>query len=171
MLFRSVLFVDLHTGLGSASQLHMMPGEELTADQRELLTSLLDVSEDHGQYDLATGGDKGFYPTPGDMVSYLTTLLRPDQKSLALTAEFGTIGSGLLNQIKTLNRLVLENQGFHHGYESEALRVGVDRDFRELFLPTDPQWRRSVLTKSRYVFTKIFKRLDSGTRAGSVRAP
>lgn len=157
--YRRVVFIDIHTGLGSGYQLHMMTGDGVAYSQTPLLKKLLPLNVDRDNYDLATGDDPGFYPTPGDIINYFPTILNPNQESLALTAEFGTIGTGALNQIRTLNRLILENQGFHYGYSNSELKRHVEVDFHELFLPTDPKWRQTVISKARYVLTKIVDRL------------
>lgn len=159
--YKRVILIDLHTGLGSANQLHMMTGEGVSYSQSPLLKKLLRPEEDGENYDLATGDDPGFYPTPGDIINFVPTLLKPDQEVVALTAEFGTIGTGPYNQLKTLNRLILENQGHHHGYSSLDMKRSVQIDFQELFFPLGLVWQTKVIRKSRYLFNNIIKRLDN----------
>ena len=157
--YRRIIFFDIHTGLGSKNQLHMMTGDGVAYKKNPLLQKILPLNVDGNNYDLATGDDPGFYPTPGDIINYLPTLFTNNQETLALTAEFGTIGTGTLNQIKTLNRLVLENQGFHYGYSDQVVQRGIEHDFHQLFLPEDPIWRTLVIEKARYVLTNIIDRL------------
>jgi len=157
--YRRVILIDIHTGLGSANQLHMMTGDGVAYSKSPLLQRILPLKIDGDQYDLATGDDQGFYPTPGDIINYFPTIMNDNQETLALTAEFGTIGTGTLNGIKTLNRLILENQGFHYGYSNQEIKAGVEQDFHELFFPSDSNWRTLVISKARYVLTKIVDRL------------
>jgi len=159
--YKRVVLIDLHTGLGSANQLHMMTGEGVAYSKSPLLQKLLQTKVDGDNYDLATGDDPGFYPTPGDLINFVPTILKPDQEVVALTAEFGTIGTGTYNQLKTLNRLILENQGHHHGYSSLEMKRSIQIDFQELFFPFGVVWQTKVIRKSRYLFHHIVKRLDS----------
>jgi hypothetical protein len=158
--YNNVVFVDIHTGLGSKNQLHLMTGNGISYHSNALLKLLLRLDIDEDNYDLATGDDPGFYPTPGDIIDYLPKLLRSNQKSIAFTAEFGTIGTGVIHQLETLNRLILENQGFHYGYSDSTIKNKVENRFLDLFNPNEKQWQELTLTKSRYLFQVLLERLE-----------
>lgn len=157
--YKRVVFIDIHTGLGSANQLHMMTGDGVAFSRSPFLKQLLKPEVDGDHYDLASGDDEGFYPTPGDIINYVPTILRANQEVVSVTAEFGTIGTGTFNLLKSLNRLILENQGYHYGYKYPFIQSGVEDDFHEFFLPSSPEWRRLVIEKSRYLFDRLLERL------------
>ena len=160
--YQRVVILDVHTGLGSSYQLHMMSSDGISYKNSAFLRKLFRPKHDGNHYDLATGDDEGFYPTPGDIINALPVVLAADQPGkevLAMTAEFGTLGDGPLNQLRTLNRMIVELQGFRYGYASPSIEESVKHDYRELFFPSDLTWRKVVLSKSRYVIGRVIQRL------------
>lgn len=156
--YRDILLLDLHTGLGERYQLHLMPGSRKGAVDPELFSELFDPERDRDVYAYTTGDTDGFYHTHGDLNNLIPDLLKPSQRALAFTLEFGTLGNGSWPKLQTLNRMINENRGFHHGFRSERVRNEVEREFLELFCPTEIQWRANVVEHGR----QFFKRLGQG---------
>jgi hypothetical protein len=157
---RRIVSVDLHTGLGSANQLHMLTSAKTHFSNSQFLRQMLRQDLDGDHYDYVSSQDPGFYETFGDLNTFVHGQFSSEQEVLALTAEFGTLGVGMLDNLKLLNALILENQGHHFGYASERLRKKVKENFKNIFFPTDVQWRELSLAKGQYLFDKIIQRLQ-----------
>jgi hypothetical protein len=158
--YRDIVLFDLHTGLGENSQLHMIPGDSANAMNPELFKKLFNPIEDRELFALTPTDAEGFYQTTGDLNSLIPALCQLQQRVLALTFEFGTLGVGPKNKIETLNRLRLENEGFHKGYESDTAKQEIDRRFSELFYPSDPVWRDKVMTRATGLLERVLQRLN-----------
>ena len=157
--YRDLILLDLHTGLGAAHQLHLMPGDAEGVFDRALFARAFDIQADADLYAFTPNDTAGFYRTHGDVNNVLAEIRQPGQRVIGLTLEFGTVGESAIAKLSTLNRLVLENQGFQAGYATEALRAEVDRLFSELFFPGQQSWRRNVIARARGVFTRALERL------------
>jgi len=54
--------------------------------------------------------------------------------------------------------LILENQGFHYGYESTEDEKKVKQIFVELFYPSSNAWRSEVMKKTRQMMEIVMQR-------------
>ena len=139
----NILFLDVHTGLGETGTLHVMtglkPASAMLASARSMLGSL-----EPERIKLTSSSDPGFYADTGDVIDFVPTLAANPDKALALTMEFGTLGTGTLQQLEAASRMVLENQAHFYGCSEPAVCRQVRTDFLELFNPSDPQWRTAV---------------------------
>lgn len=157
-MYDRVLTLDLHTGLGEEQTLHLMspkdPGDRAEAEARRIFA--FDPLKDKIVF--TDGNASGFYQPHGCSLDFIKNLLTPDQaeKSMGLALEFGTLGGSMAAKVSTINRLILENQGFWNGYASEAVQAQVEADFLELFRPSDLKWQKQVLEKS----SKILKAIE-----------
>jgi len=77
---------------------------------------------------------------------------------IPITAEFGTLGNGLVGKTMTINRLILENQGFNHGYTSKSEETHVQAKYLDLFYPQDEAWKNDVIRQGRYLLDTVVKR-------------
>jgi predicted deacylase len=157
--YEAVILFDVHTGLGQSYQLHLMPGDDSQSADPATLAALFDRAADADIYAFTPSDTEGFYRTYGDINNSLPSLLSRAQRSLAVTMEFGTVGEGALAKLKTLNRVILENQGFNAGYASDAARAEVERSFAALFYPEDRRWKENVVARSRATFARALARL------------
>ena len=87
-----------------------------------------------------SGQDHGFFPTAGDVIDFVPLLAPDPGKVLAVTMEYGTMGTGTLPQLRSAMRIILENQAHIHGCSEPPVSVDVERNFRELFNPSDTSW-------------------------------
>lgn len=177
--YNSVVLLDLHTGLGDQLQLHVMPADSPEAVHANLFTRLfgqkcesaartdmpsenLHATEEAKQkYVVTTGDDEGFYRTSGDLNNVLPSLLSGSQKCVAVTLEFGTLGSDTGAKLDTLARVVVENQGRRYGYWHSLVERKVKKMFVELFYPSDLRWRECVLDKSENIFERVLHVLEA----------
>lgn len=153
--YSQVVFLDLHTGLGEKYQLHMILGERKAQNDPALFEKLLLRNPHRAEYVLNTGDEPGFYHTYGDSIDLVPVAL-PGVRLLTATAEFGTVGTAVTAQIAELNKMVLENQGAHHGFGSKRVERKVKRDFVEVFFPSgDEKWKETVLRKARLLLDGV----------------
>jgi hypothetical protein len=156
--YSSILHIDIHTGLGKKGVLHLIPGIVVNSKSRALSEKLFQDPIDSG-IEYTPPSSTGFYATSGDYADIFVKLFPGDEKEVVgITAEFGTIGDGLVDQIRSLNRMILENQGFHHGYKNAEVRNNVEKDYRDLFSPDDPNWKNSVLNEGRFLFERVINK-------------
>jgi hypothetical protein len=91
-----------------------------------------------------------FYDTNGDMVKWIGQLIPEDKTYIGTTLEYGTLDSQtLIGGVRSLQRMRLENQAFHHGCTSESVKQGVLQRFADMFDPPDGKWRRGILDATR----------------------
>lgn len=150
--YQKLILLDFHTGLGEEAQLHLITGVETSDDEVGAIRGIFSET-DRVNYFVTTPQDEGFYPVSGDVIDYVQRLAKKNRMSevIALTAEFGTIGTGVVPQIKTVNRMILENQGFHYGYENKEFEEKVKLDFLHHFFPDSEKWRSEVQRKIKYL--------------------
>lgn len=151
--YHRFLHIDLHTGLGDKGVLHIMPSEKMNMKSKSELSKLFQPSE---HYNLTLGNSSGFYEIKGNHVDILNLIIEDKDKTiLGITAEFGTIGAGIVGKVRTINRLILENQGRFAGYSSKEIQTSIEKDYLELFFPSDLAWRKKVLTDGKYLMNTI----------------
>jgi len=139
---RAVFLMDLHTGYGERGKLHYF------GDAGTSVEAMRQVFDGFTIDSAATNPD--FYETNGDMVKWLGQLMPADKIFIGTTLEYGTLDSQtLIGGIRSLQRMRLENQGFHHGFASAAVERGVRQRFSDMFDPPDSRWRRGILDTTR----------------------
>lgn len=156
--YKQVVFVDFHTGLGVRGEMHVLTSHRVTdAEVQHYKRSFLDSEKKYFKITLPT--DEGFYKTTGDILDFMHKEKRSQTQLYAFAAEFGTKGIGMVSQMKSLHLMSVENQGAHYGYNSKELEQKVNKQFRELFYPSDSAWQSEVLQKIDYLFSKPLPRL------------
>lgn len=150
------LFLDVHTGLGDARILHIITGKKrppaVADEQEELFGSMTGDG-----VELTSPDSPGFFPTEGDVIDFVPTLSNDSDRVLAATMEYGTMGTGMLPQLRSASRMILENQAYFHKCSQESVCQEVRANFLELFNPSDLAWRTAVLTEARQVLSALTK--------------
>ncbi|MBC86126.1 MAG: hypothetical protein CL677_03015 [Bdellovibrionaceae bacterium] len=150
--YENILHMDFHTGLGESGQLHLILAAQLNTFERDKMSEVFDRT-DGKFYEINTGESEGFYEVTGDITDFIRKLQGDSGQNIyGVTAEFGTKGLGILNQLESLHAIIQENQGHHYGYANEGLETKVKRTFRELFNPSDPGWQKRVTENTRHLF-------------------
>jgi hypothetical protein len=139
-----------------------MTNDEMNLLSKKYFKSVFQESVDSDHYEITTSNTHGFYKIIGDYAA-IVSLINPDPKKIifGVTAEFGTVGRGLLGKLTTANRLIRENQGHFSGYASKELEKQVQKDYLDLFNPSEKKWKDNVLRKGRYLFKTIIPRFLS----------
>jgi predicted deacylase len=150
--YKKVLFLDFHTGLGEAGTLAVIKGQKPSPALMQELSSML---AGQSGIEIRSADSPGFFATYGDVIDYVPLLAPDPDRVLAVTMEYGTLGTDTLSQLKSAQRLILENQAWFHGCSSPAVSAAVKRNFADLFNPTDPEWRRKVILAANRVFTLL----------------
>lgn len=146
--YDKVFTLDLHTGYGQRSKLHV-----LASSKKQPSAPKLNVifGEDRIDY----GDKKEFYHTTGDLITYLQTKSTPKTEVIGATFEFGTLNSQkLFGSIESLRRTVLENQNFHYAIDQQTTDQ-VNSLFQDMFYPNDEEFEKAVFSQSDVEFKKI----------------
>ncbi|NPA26215.1 MAG: DUF2817 domain-containing protein [Chloroflexi bacterium] len=146
-----VLYIDIHTGYGPKHQLSIVVPEKEPRTNEELAQQLSYPHIDRVR-------SETFYRIQGDLGGYL---MRRGQAlgvpTTYLGFEFGTWGASLAAQLRSLRAMVLENQLHRFGAEDPSVAAWVRQEFRDLFFPQDPEWRRAAETQARQAFRGVLR--------------
>ena len=150
--YNKILFLDFHTGLGDAGALAVIQGRKPPSALMGELSGIL-----AGQPGIVfrSGDSPGFFDTFGDVIDFVPMLAPDPERVLAVTMEYGTLGSDTLSLLRSAQRLILENQAHFHGCASPSVYAAVRRNFVELFNPSDRLWRRKVIEIAARIFTLL----------------
>jgi hypothetical protein len=157
--YSEIMHADFHTGLGKRNRLHLLTGFDVErCVNPTTFKRLFKVEDETHLYEFNSGDEVGFYRTIGD-INTLVADCAPTKKVVALTFEFGTLGTGLLANARSLSRLWLENRGTQNGFETSEHEIKIRAKFRELFEPQDPKWQANALAISEQVLKQVVDRL------------
>jgi octopine/nopaline transport system ATP-binding protein len=154
-----VVLFDLHTGLGLEGELHLLRGDHSASFNESLFSEIMGEKKRRGIYSYTSADTPGFYKTIGDFNSWIAATAKTEQRVLALTLEYGTLGNNAKSKLESLKRLVNENTGFHQGYKSSEVESRVKEELAELFSPSSEAWQLNALERARQVFVHALKNL------------
>lgn len=157
-LYKDVVALDLHTGLGDRNRLHLLTSGSGKDLHPELFAKLFDADADKAFYEHTPAAAEGFYEVHGALNSAFADLAGVQNRVCAITMEFGTLGHSLDAQLKGLNCFVNEHIGFYNGYTSPEIKAQVEKECFERFYPQNDEWRAAVVAASRGLFRAIGKR-------------
>jgi hypothetical protein len=155
--YRKILFLDFHTGLGKNGELAIIEGIH---PPRKILGEFARLMDRHEQDGIVihSGNDAGFFPTSGDVIDFVPGLLSPsDPRVLALTMEYGTMGTDTISQLRSASRMILENRAHFYPCKQDdtAPCAEIREDFRSLFSPSDQEWRLRVMREADLAFSRL----------------
>ncbi|MEJ2364333.1 MAG: M14 family metallopeptidase [Deltaproteobacteria bacterium] len=155
--YASVFLIDLHTGLGKRGKLHYLPGYAQPPKSNTLLEQLFkDYTIDWPN----TG--KEFYIPTGLFRQYVGNLIPTDKKFIRVAFEYGTLNSQhITGASRSLHNVIIENQGFHHGYENSKGERLVKYRFREMFFPSSEIWRSQIMKQTSEILPVLIDRYDA----------
>jgi hypothetical protein len=148
--YKNIVHLDLHTGYGPRYQMTLVtsPFEKMTAAQ---------TSAKYGTPRVAGANPDEFYTMNGDMIDWEYELVEteyPGAHYFGATCEFGTFGESILDGARSLRITVFKNQANLFGGDAETLKW-VEQEYRELYLPSAPDWFATALTNARQAFEGI----------------
>ncbi len=156
--YSQIFNIDLHTGLGDKGVLHILSKENMNEKSTLVFNKIFNNKESEF-YSHTPPGATGFYEIKGDY-SKLVSLINPQKEKIIIniTAEFGTVGNGLFGKVKTINALILENQGRFNGYKTPEDKEKIREDYKEIFYPHDKEWEENILKRGHFLLDTIVKR-------------
>lgn len=153
--YKKILLIDLHTGYGERAKLHLLAGK--AADKNSLVLQKIFNADE-----IDFSDKKKFYAVQGEMLVYFANKirLRVNAEIAGIVFEYGTLDSQkTLGSIESLRRVVLENQNFHFPATAETSKE-IKLLYREMFYPSDENWRRAVLQQTSEKMKKVFNYLN-----------
>lgn len=153
--YRKILMIDLHTGYGKKGHLHLLGGKKLTQSQKQGLSKLFPNKT------VETGADEDFYSVFGDFTDFYNQLKPLTSRFHPITFEFGTLDSQTYTgAIRSINTMIVENQGHHHGYQSTKDKETVKNWMKKMYYPEDSEWRAKVLSDSKAAIETAIKNMQ-----------
>lgn len=149
--YKKIFLIDLHTGYGERSKLHLLAGK--STDKNSI--NLLKIFKNN-EIDFAD--KKNFYAVEGDLLTYFADKIKlnVDAEVSGITFEYGTLDSQKISgSIESLRRIILENQNFHHPGSTDSSEQ-IKSLYREMFYPSDKDWRTAVLQQTSKEIKKVF---------------
>lgn len=151
--YDQILHLDMHTGYGPRYQMSLVDSLYEPRSSAELAARYC--------YPLVVAANPNeFYAIHGDMIDYVYTLRDkefPGKRLYATSFEFGTFGASTRARLRTLRAMVLENQLYWYGASSESTRARVQREFEELFYPSEDRWRAKAVADADQAFLGILR--------------
>jgi len=151
--YSRILTVDLHTGYGENGTMHLFPNPVADADIKTEMEELF------AGYTIDWGDSDDFYSYSGSFADYIGSLV-PGKKYYPMPFEFGTLDSQkTFGSLRSLHFMILENQGFHHGYKNEKTEAKIKENFRELLFPSNHAWRSKAIMDAKKILELVLERL------------
>jgi len=95
------------------------------------------------------GDSDDFYTITGDF-SYFLRKIKPVALYLNMPFEFGTLNSQkTFGSLKSIQNMILENQGANYGYKRKKDEKKVKEHFLEMYYPSSEAWRSEVMKQAR----------------------
>lgn len=149
---RTVLHIDLHTGLGQYAQYQFLLDAPPSAPAFRAFSQWFGaarVRSDHPQ-------SAAHYAAHGTLTQFAMATF-PTARVLAATLEFGTEGPAAI-----LKALRAENRWHHYGPRDHPAAIASKARLREALFPSNPAWRAAVIAHGREIFSRLRQALDSG---------
>lgn len=152
--YKKVVLIDLHTGYGQRGKLHLLAGKSAEANSQELRKIFSENEIDFAD-------KKHFYAVQGEMITYFGEQIFEATRAdiVGVTFEYGTLDSQTIaGSIESLRRMILENQDQHNPGSTDHDKI--KNLFREMFYPSDQQWRARVLTQTDEKMQRVISYLN-----------
>ncbi len=99
-----------------------------------------------------------FYTIRGDMVDFFYSLVLdtyPPKQVYGTTFEFGTLGDSFRSSLSSLSAMIFENWSHWNSPIDPKLSAQIVRDFKELYVPEDKDWREKAVDNARKALNGI----------------
>lgn len=152
--YKFVFVIDIHTGYGKRGKLHILPGNVKNKERNSLLKKMFE-----GYVIDEPRNDNQFYDVKGGFIDYVGSLMPPNKKYIGTYFEFGTLDSQrLAGSIRSLHNMIIEKQGFHHGYKNKRAEKRIKERFREMFFPSSNIWRSQIMNQASEILPVLTNR-------------
>ena len=161
---KNVVHYDIHTGLGARGHLHMIDNSDPKSVEASAryITPLTEDKTDTIWHN--TSSDPGFYDVSlGDFTNVSEVAASPSANVMTYTAEVGTLGKGLLQQIDSATRYHERNSlEFFTDELSEKKQQAILDRCTEMYNPTDDSWRDQMTGNFRKLFGHTVESFNDG---------
>lgn len=155
--YARILTIDLHTAWGRNGTMHLFSRPIEDVKIKTGMEALF------AGYRIDWGDSKDFYTIGGGFADYVGALVS-GKTYYPMPFEFGTFDSQkTFGSLRSLHYMILENQGFHYGYEDEKTEARIKKDFRELFFPSDEAWRLKAIMDAKRILELVLERLGTSS--------
>lgn len=152
--YQKIVYIDLHTGYGEKGKLHLLSGHSDSVSAKK-------ISDLYAPTLIDFGNSKNFYETTGDILTYFQENYKKSAEIYPVTFEFGTLDSQtILGSLDSLYRIVVENQTYQYKTADTDSEKFSKRMFKEMFYPSDFDWRDKTLAQTKTEIDKIVKKLE-----------
>jgi hypothetical protein len=152
--YKMVLNVDLHTGYGERGTMHLF------IDKPEDKTVAKGIEKIFEGSKIDWGSNEDFYTISGEYIVWANSLV-PDVFCIPMCFEFGTLNSQkTFGSLKSMQIMILENQGAHYGYKNEKNETKVKHLFNELYYPSSTVWRSKVISDAYEMMNRMMKKYE-----------
>ena len=104
------------------------------------------------------GSSADFYSINGEYIVWVNSLVS-DVLCMPMLFEFGTMNSQeTFGSLKSMQIMIIENQGAHYGYKNEKNEKKAIYLFDEMYYPSSPVWRSKVISDA---YTTMSKMMDN----------
>ncbi len=139
--YKNIVHIDIHSGYGPRYNMVIFNSVYETMTEAE--------SKKTFNYDYVISHDsESFYATTGDTTDYFYRLAeskKTKKKLFSTCFEFGTIGDGFMDSIKSLKYTVDENRQNWYPTDNKIAAEVVNENYKELFYPTEKAWREKTV--------------------------
>lgn len=139
--YENIIHIDIHSGYGPRYNMVIFNSVQDPTTEEQAKAEL------GYDYIIATDSE-AFYETFGDTTDYFYRLAKSkgtDKELYSTCFEFGTIGDDFMSSILSLKYTIDENRQHHYPTENEISAEVVRRNYMELFLPTETEWREKTV--------------------------
>jgi len=152
--YKVVLNVDLHTGYGQRGEMHLF------IDKPEDKAVLTGIEKVFNGSKIDWGSSSDFYTITGDYTNWVGSLV-PDVLCIPMLFEFGTMNTGqTFGSLKSMQIMILENQGAHYGYKNNTNETRTKYLFDEMYFPSSLRWRSKVISDSYETMMRMMKNYE-----------
>lgn len=152
--YNRIMILDLHTGYGERGKLHLFPNP-MEDEERRKLESMFDG------FEIDWGDTDDFYTVTGDFAGFVGSI-NPGKEFYPMVFEYGTLNSQTtMGSLKSIHIMILENQGYQHGFASAKDSLRVKADLLEMYFPESENWRNYSMQQTRDVFDVVLPRFTT----------
>jgi hypothetical protein len=147
--YQTIVHLDMHTGYGPRTQMTLVasPQEKMSAEE---------ISRKYRAPRVAAANPDEFYTMHGDMIDWEYRLVGGKARYFGAACEFGTFGEGILSGARSLQITILKNRANHFGASKQA-GAWIEREYGELYLPSEPAWFEKAKADARATFNGVLQ--------------
>ncbi len=152
--YKTLLNVDLHTAYGERGTMHLFIDEPEDEAVRKGIEKIFAGA------DIDWGSSDDFYTITGEYTVWVNDLV-PEVLCIPMVFEFGTLNSQeTFGSLKSIQIMILENQGAHYGYRNIKHEEKTKHLFDEMYFPSSAVWRSKVIADSFEMMSKMMKNFE-----------